>query len=74
MNQNGHQIAKKNNQNWINIYVLLFKAMSIMAILFHSYECQGIQTKNSFDETLNWSFDLGPLKMNTYGVRHESIL
>jgi hypothetical protein len=31
MNQKGCQIAKKNNQNWINIYVLPFKAMAIMA-------------------------------------------
>jgi hypothetical protein len=31
MNKKGHQIIKKNNQNWINIYVLSFKAMAIMA-------------------------------------------
>jgi hypothetical protein len=31
MNQKGCRIAKKNNQNWINIYVLPFKAMAIMA-------------------------------------------
>ncbi len=29
MNQKGCQIAKKNNKNWINIYVLSFKAMTI---------------------------------------------
>jgi hypothetical protein len=23
---------------------------------FHSYECQGIQTKILFDENFNWSF------------------
>jgi hypothetical protein len=28
--QKGHWTAKKNNQNWINIYVLSFKAMAIM--------------------------------------------
>jgi hypothetical protein len=35
-------------------------------LIFHSYECQGIQIKNSFDESLNLSFDLGTLKMNIY--------
>jgi hypothetical protein len=29
--QKGHRTTKKNNQNWINIYVLAFKAMAIMA-------------------------------------------
>jgi hypothetical protein len=29
--QKRRQTAKKNNQNWINIYVLPFKAMVIMA-------------------------------------------
>jgi hypothetical protein len=33
-------------------------------LFFHSYECQGIQTKNSFDEILSVSFDLRPLKVN----------
>jgi len=31
MSQKGCQIAKKNNQNWINIFVLPFKAMAILA-------------------------------------------
>jgi hypothetical protein len=31
MSQKGCWIAKKNNKNWINIYVLSFKAMAIMA-------------------------------------------
>ncbi len=35
-------------------------------LFFHSYECQGIQ--NKFDKILNLSFNLGPLKVNTYGV------
>jgi hypothetical protein len=30
-NQNGHQIVKKNSKNWINIYVLPSKTMTIMA-------------------------------------------
>jgi len=41
-------------------------------MFFHSYECQGIQTKNPFDEIL--SFNIGPLKMNTYDVKQVSIL
>jgi hypothetical protein len=37
--------------------------MTIMeSFFFHSYECQGIQTKNPSDEIL--SFDLRPPKMN----------
>ncbi len=43
-------------------------------MFFHSYERQGIQTKNPFDEILCLSFDLRSLKMNTYGVRQKSIL
>jgi hypothetical protein len=31
MNQKEHNITKQNSQNWINIYVLPFKAMAIMA-------------------------------------------
>jgi hypothetical protein len=41
---------------------------------FHSYECQGIQINNPFDEISSLSFDLEPLKTNTYDVKHESIL
>jgi len=43
-------------------------------MFFHSYECQGIQTKNPFDEILSLSFNLGPLKVNTYDVKQVSIL
>jgi hypothetical protein len=43
-------------------------------LFFHSFECQGIQTKNPFDKISNLSFELGPLKVNTYGVKYESIL
>ncbi len=32
--------------------------------IFHSYECQGIQIKNPFDEILCLNFDLGHSKMN----------
>jgi membrane protein YdbS with pleckstrin-like domain len=31
MSQKARRITKKNSQNWINIYVLLFSAMAIMA-------------------------------------------
>jgi len=58
----GVRSQKKNYQNWINIYVLPFQTMTIM--VSHSYVCQGIQTKNSFNEILSLSFDLGPLKVN----------
>jgi len=40
-------------------------------LFFHSYECQGIQTKNSFDEILGLNFDLGPLKVNTYYIKRS---
>jgi hypothetical protein len=43
-------------------------------LFFYSYECQGIQTRNPFDEILTLSFDLRPLEVNTYGIKHESIL
>jgi hypothetical protein len=43
-------------------------------LFFHSYECQRIQTQNPFDEILSLSFDLGPLKVNAYGIRQESVL
>jgi len=56
---------KKNSQNWIDIYFLLFKAMVIMAsFFFHSYECQKIHIKNPFDKILSLSFNLWPLKMS----------
>jgi hypothetical protein len=29
---------------------------------------------NPFDEILSLNFDLGPLKVNTYGVKQKSIL
>jgi hypothetical protein len=38
-------------------------------VLFHSYECQGIQTKNPFDKILSLSFDLRPSKVNTSYIR-----
>jgi hypothetical protein len=31
MNQKGCHMGAKNNQDWRNIYVLLFKTMAIMA-------------------------------------------
>jgi hypothetical protein len=41
---------------------------------FHSYECQGIQTKNPCDEILSLSFDYRPLKMKYQCIGQESIL
>jgi hypothetical protein len=77
MSQKGHWTTKKKNQNWINIY-LCFSISSHgnhgKLLLFPSYESQGIQTKNAFDEIVSLSFDSSPLKMNTYGIRQESIL
>jgi hypothetical protein len=65
MNQKGRQSTKNVFQKWINIYVLPFQAMAIIAsFFFHSYEYQGFFLKNSFDEILSLSFDLGPLKVN----------
>ncbi len=65
------QMGPKNSEDWRNIYVLQFRTMAIMASwsFSHSYECQGIQTQNPFDKILSLSFDLGPLKMNTYCVK-----
>jgi hypothetical protein len=40
-------------------------------IIFYSYECQGIKTKNPFDEILSLSFDLKPLKVNIYYIRRN---
>jgi hypothetical protein len=50
---------------------LPFKAITIMAsfFFFHSYECQGIQTKNSFNKILSVSFDLGLLKVDAYSIK-----
>jgi hypothetical protein len=47
---------------------------SWQVVVFHSYKCQRIQTKSSFDEIISLSFDVRPLKVNTYSVRHESNL
>jgi len=69
-------MMKKNNQHWENIYILPFKTMAIMAscfFFFHSYDCQKIQTKNLFDKILSLSFDLGPLKINTYCIKRDQI-
>jgi hypothetical protein len=75
MGQKSCQIAKKNSQNWINIYVLPFKAMTIMASCCFSIYMDVKEFKpNPFDEILSLNFDLGSLKMNTYGIKQKSIL
>ncbi len=45
--------------------------MAIMAsyCFFIQMNVKEFKQKNPFDEILSLSFDLGPLKMNTYGVR-----
>jgi hypothetical protein len=49
------------------MFVDLKPWQSWQGFFFHSYECQGLQTKNQFEEILSISFDLGPPKvhMNT---------
>jgi len=49
-----------------NIYIYICFTISNHGIPSKLYECQWIQTKNSFDESLNLSFDFGPLKVNIY--------
>jgi hypothetical protein len=48
--------------------------LGVTGLLFHAFTQQGIQTKNSFDEILSLCFDLGFLKVNTYGIIKEPIL
>ncbi len=57
---------KENNQNWINIYVLSFKAMTIMAsyYFFVHMNVKKFKPKIQFDEIISLSFDLELLKMN----------
>ncbi len=43
--------------------------LGVTGYLFHAFTHQGIQTKNSFDEILSLHFDLGFLKVNTYGIK-----
>jgi hypothetical protein len=74
--QKGCQFIKKNNQNWINVYVLPFKTMTFMAsccFFIHMYVNE-FKQKNSFNDILYLSFGLKPLKVNIYDVRQESIL
>jgi hypothetical protein len=70
------QFIKKNNQNWINVYVLPFKTMAFTAsccFFIHMY-VKEFKQKNSFNDILYLSFGLKPLKVNIYDVRQESIL
>jgi len=71
-NQKGCQMAKKNSQNR-NIFMFyhLKSWQSWQVVLFYSYECQRIQTKNSFDKNFNFDFNLKPLKMNTYFIKRN---
>ncbi len=62
-NQKGHRIRKENSQNWINIYVLPFKAMAIMACycIFIHMNLKEFKPKIHL---MSLSFDLKPLKVN----------
>jgi hypothetical protein len=65
MNEKGCRIPKNNSQNWINIYVLSFKAMPIMeSYCFFIYMMLRNQTKNLFDEIFNLSSHKKPLKVH----------
>ncbi len=72
----GCQIAKKNNQNWINIYVLPFKAMAILAncCFFIQINVKKFKPKIHLIKYLSLNFDLRLLRVNTYGIRQETIL
>jgi hypothetical protein len=64
--QKGCWTTKKNNQNWINIYVFSFKTMAFMASYYFLFMWMSkeFKTKNPFDEILSLTFDLKPLKLN----------
>jgi hypothetical protein len=60
----------KNNQNWKIFMFYHLKPWQLWQVgLFHSYECQRIQTKNPFDKILSLNFDLKPLKVNNYCIK-----
>jgi hypothetical protein len=58
MSQERHQIAPKKIKIRQIFMFYHLKPWKSWKLFFHSYECQGIQTKNPFDETLGLSFDL----------------
>jgi hypothetical protein len=74
MSQKGCRTTKKINQNWINIYVLPFTAMAIMANYYFFILMNVKEIKNPIDGTLNLNFDSQPLKVHTYGVKQKPIL
>ncbi len=56
---------KEKNQNWINIYVLSFKDMEIMASYCSFIHMNVKEFKPKIHlKILSLSFDLGPLKVN----------
>ncbi len=58
----------KNSQDWKNICVLTFKTMAIMAscLILNYMNVKEFKPKIPFDKILSLSFNLGPLKVNTY--------
>jgi hypothetical protein len=53
------------------MFYLLKPWQSWQVVVIHSYEYQGIQTKNLFNKILSFNFNLRPLKVNTYCVKRN---
>jgi hypothetical protein len=64
MSQKECLIAKRNNQNLINIYVFLFKAMAIMASYCFFIHMNVKKFKPKIHLMNNPILNLGPLKVN----------
>jgi hypothetical protein len=69
--QKNYQMTKKNNQNYKNIYVLPFKTMAIMASGSFFIHMNVKEFKPKTYLILSLSFDLEPLKVNTYCNRRN---
>jgi len=66
-------MTKENNQNWRNIYVLLFNTMAIMAScsFFIHMNVKQFKPKIHLIKNKKLKFDLKLLKMNTYCVKRN---
>ncbi len=75
MSQKGCQTTKKNNQNWIYIYVLLFKAIAIMASYYFSIDMNVKEFKLKI-HLMNFKFKFWfkTFKSEQQHVGRESIL
>jgi len=59
MNQKGHQIFfKKSKLDKYLCFAIESHGNHAKLFFIYSYECQGIQIKNPFDEILSLNFDL----------------